>query len=80
MGVFNVNRCLSGLFKHQRWKKRDGSSPLYSHPSLKELEWKSCFYKLMTSAAQLNILEPQESERSESDAESQQSDERLYVH
>ena len=55
VGVFNVSRCLSGLFKHQWWRKRDGSSPLYSLLSLSELEWKSCFYKLMTSAAHRNI-------------------------
>lgn len=39
-------------------EERDGSSPLHSLLSLKELEWKSCFYKLMSSAAHLNVSEP----------------------
>lgn len=43
--------------------------PLYSPSrSLKELEWRSCFYKLMKSAAHLNMLDPRETERSEASA------------
>lgn len=43
-------------------EESDSASPLYSLLSPKELEWKSCFYKLMTSAALLNILEPEETD------------------
>lgn len=50
-------------------EEKETVPPLYTPSrSLKEPEGKSCFYKLMKSAAHLNMLEPHETERSESSA------------
>lgn len=60
-------------------EEKDGSSPLYSLLSHKELERKSCFYKLMTSAAHLNMLESQKTNHFISVPESHQSNRSVYI-